>query len=137
MMVSLATHHSRFNTIAKQMAHWMEVFNTGTGRCCPPGTWTPSVNLYEDAAGYHVVVELAGVDASDMELRVEKGVLEIQGRRDTPQPAQAKGRLTLHLMEIDHGAFCRTLKLPSDVNAGGIEATYRNGLLWIRIPKKA
>jgi HSP20 family protein len=135
MVVSLATHHSRFNAMAKHMVQWAdEVFTAGSGKYCPRGTWTPSVNLYEDAEGYHVVAELAGVDSDEMELRVEKGALVICGHRDTPQPDTP---VSVHLMEIDHGNFCRSLKLPADADAAGVEATYRNGLLWVRIPKKA
>jgi HSP20 family molecular chaperone IbpA len=39
-------------------------------------------------------------------------------------------------MEIDHGPFARNVELPSDVHHEQISASYRNGLLWIEIPKK-
>ncbi len=38
-------------------------------------------------------------------------------------------------MEIDHGAFSREVELPLDVNRENIAANYRNGMLWIEIPK--
>jgi HSP20 family molecular chaperone IbpA len=38
-------------------------------------------------------------------------------------------------MEIDHGAFSRDVEIPADANRHSITATYRNGLLWIEIPK--
>jgi HSP20 family protein len=135
MVVSLATHHSRFNAMAKHMVHWAdEVLSPSAGKICPRSSWTPSVNLYEDGDGYYVVAELAGVDSDEMELRVEKAMLILSGHRDTPQP---EGPINVHLMEIDHGNFCRSLKLPPDANVSAVEASYRNGLLWVRIPKKA
>ena len=44
-------------------------------------------------------------------------------------------RMRVHLMEIDHGPFTREVELPPDADKAGITATYRNGMLWIEIPK--
>jgi HSP20 family protein len=138
MVVSLASHSSRFHTMTRQMLHWMDqVLSPGSSRGGPPGTWAPSVNLYEDAGGFYAVADLAGVDPKEMELRVEKDVLVLVGQRETPQPPDPHDTVCLHLMEIDHGAFSRTINLPPGVDASRIEAAYRNGLLWVRIPRKA
>ena len=40
-------------------------------------------------------------------------------------------------MEIDHGSFCRTIRLPVQVDLGRVESTYDNGLLWIRLTLRA
>jgi HSP20 family molecular chaperone IbpA len=40
-------------------------------------------------------------------------------------------------MEIDHGGFCREVELPEDVDRERIAANYRNGMLWIELPKTA
>ena len=137
MVVSLATHHTRFSTMAKQMLHWMDqALGRGSGPGGPPGAWAPSINLYEDSVAYYAVADLAGVSPKDMELRVEKEALVLVGRRETPEPAEPTGSVCLHLMEVDHGPFCRRLNLPPDADAPATEASYRNGLLWIHIPKK-
>ena len=47
-----------------------------------------------------------------------------------------KGPVRAHHMEIDSGRFCREIDLPGNVDVEAIEATYRNGFLWIRLPKK-
>jgi HSP20 family protein len=44
-------------------------------------------------------------------------------------------RVRIHLMEIDHGSFCREVELPEDVDRERIAANYRNGMLWIELPK--
>ena len=44
-------------------------------------------------------------------------------------------RVRIHLMEIDHGAFSREVELPLDVDRNNITANYRNGMLWVEIPK--
>jgi HSP20 family molecular chaperone IbpA len=55
---------------------------------------------------------------------------------DRPQhPEPHAHRLRVHLMEIDHGPFTREVELPPDADKAGITASYRNGMLWIEIPK--
>ena len=44
-------------------------------------------------------------------------------------------RPRVHLMEIDNGSFSREVELPPDILPDKIIATYRNGLLWVEIPK--
>ena len=66
------------------------------------------------------------------------GTLYITGERPLPSNPEADdvGGMKLHLMEIDHGRFLREIKLPEDVAVDAIEATYRNGYLWVKIPRK-
>lgn len=104
---------------------------------CGPETWTPSVNLYESEATYVVCVDLAGVDKEKIDIEVVDQMLSLRGNRAVPTtlPA-ADARLRVHLMEIDHGSFCRTVELPQDVNKDQITARYDAGILWIELPKK-
>jgi HSP20 family molecular chaperone IbpA len=58
-----------------------------------------------------------------------------------PASAAAEGeaagrRAKVHLMEIDHGQFSRDVDLPPDADPDTISANYRNGMLWVEIPKK-
>jgi HSP20 family protein len=46
-------------------------------------------------------------------------------------------RVRVHLMEIDHGSFVREVELPANVESDKISAKYRDGLLWVEVPKKA
>ncbi len=97
--------------------------------------WTPAVNLYEDDAGCHVIVDLAGVAHEKIELSVVDDTLILRGHRAIPRPTASDSLASMHLMEIDHGAFCRQVQLPAPVEADGISAVYRTGLLWIHLPK--
>ena len=111
-------------------------------------TWTPNVNLYENRTSYLVCVDLAGVDKEKIDVEVVDQRLKLRGVRPVPQceesepeppGAAAPGttrRIRVHLMEIDHGAFAREVELPADADRESITANYRNGLLWIEIPKK-
>ena len=104
-------------------------------------TWAPSVNLYETADAYRVCVDLAGVNKDRIDVNVTGQVLSIRGQREVPRTPHATGaaaqRARVHRMEIDHGPFAREVELPADVDNAAITATYRNGLLWIELPKRS
>jgi HSP20 family protein len=87
-------------------------------------------------------VDLSGVDKDKIDLEVSNGRLSLRGNRSVPsydEPDAAtpdKGKLRVHMMEIDHGAFFREVELPDQVAQQKISAQYRNGMLWIELPKK-
>ncbi|HEY1683757.1 MAG TPA: Hsp20/alpha crystallin family protein [Tepidisphaeraceae bacterium] len=99
--------------------------------------WRPAVNLYETTTAYLVCVDLAGVEKEKIDLEVRDGRLTLKGNRPVPlESDNGSQRVSVHLMEIDHGAFCREVELPDDVQRDKIVASHRNGLLWIELPKK-
>jgi HSP20 family protein len=120
------------------MGKWMDqVLGPSFQHYCSTDSWKPAINLCEYDAHYAVVVDLAGVKVGEIDLRAEEGVLTISGDREVPADAQACGEdVRIHLMEIDHGHFQRAVRLPDDADVDAIEAFYRNGYLWIRIPKR-
>lgn len=147
-----------FGHVQRQMNKLMDQMQKGFFTFSPNETWTPNVNLYENDASYVVCVDLSGVVKEEIDLQVNQQTLTLKGRREVPtQPkdgielpgaaaAAPKGgaganppatpRYRVHLMEIDHGHFSREVELPHDVESDRIHATYRNGLLWIEVPKK-
>jgi HSP20 family protein len=102
--------------------------------------WTPNVNLYETDLEYLVCVDLAGVDKEKIEIEVVDGRLRLRGNRNVPTwtdgPDTPNVRIRMHLMEIDHGSFARDVELPQDVHHEQINARYRDGMLWVVLPKK-
>ncbi len=126
----------KFSSLGHQMGKWVDqVLGPGYQRYSTSKGWSPPVNVYESETQYSLVVDLAGVSIEDV-LRVEKGMLVIAGTRETPGLEQLEGSVRVHHMEIDHGLFQRKLEIPGDVDTDRIEASYRMGLLWIRMPKK-
>ena len=141
-----------FGNITRQMNRLMDQMQKGFFTFSPNETWTPNVNLYENDVSYIVCVDLSGVVKDEIDLQVHQQTLTLKGRREVPtlpgpdpesQPTpQAEAvsatptqRLKVHLMEIDHGHFSREVELPHNVESGQITANYRNGLLWIELPK--
>jgi HSP20 family protein len=136
MSISNATEQP-FQNLTRQTNKLMEQLNKGF--FYPSETWTPSVNLYETNTSYLVCVDLAGVDKEKIDVEVADSRLKLRGARAvpsyTPDSNDPREKVRVHLMEIDHGAFSREVEIPSDADRHKIMATYRNGLLWIEIPK--
>lgn len=130
-----------FQNLGQKVSKIMDQFQKGYYNFYPNETWTPDVNLYESEVSYLVCVDLAGVDKEKIDLEVREHRLLLRGARTVPahtddEPGIGKGRLRVHLMEIDHGPFARTVELPQNVQRDRISAQYRNGMLWIELPKK-
>jgi HSP20 family protein len=100
----------------------------------PGQKWRPGLNAYRCHSGIVICVELAGVDRSLIDLRVEPRRVWIRGRRAAPEPDEAEQALQILAMEIDHGRFERDLSLPAEVDPERVTAEQRNGLLWIHLP---
>jgi HSP20 family protein len=91
----------------------------------------PHVDAYRgvDPPQITVVVELAGIDPSDVHVDATSRTLVIRGARRRPRPGGQ-----YHVMEIDYGPCERTLQLAEDVDVEAATATYRRGLLTIVLP---
>lgn len=123
--------------VTVKMMQWVEqALSPSLRRFCPGGAWTPAINLYEDDAYYYMVADLAGMEVQEVELRVKEGTLILDGQRALPKPPKTNGSVSLLLMEIDHGRFCRTVDLPKNADVSNISAYYRSGYLWVRIPRR-
>jgi len=139
-----ATADPPFQNLSRHARKLMDQLQKGYYNFAPNETWTPSVNLYETQTAYHVCVDLSGVEKEKIDLVVVDGRLRLRGARPVPmcepqgcdesgEPDIKKPRV--HLMEIDNGSFSREVELPPDILPDRISASYRNGLLWVEIPK--
>ncbi|MGY1704790.1 Hsp20/alpha crystallin family protein [Geodermatophilus sp. SYSU D00697] len=91
-----------------------------------------SVDEYRDGDTQVIRAELAGIDPDrDVRLTVLEGTLRIDAERRIEQDTEDKG-YTRH--ELRYGRFTRTLPLPPGATESDITATYRDGILEIRIP---
>ncbi len=147
MDVPIVVADQGFANLARQMGRWMEqVLGSEYHRFHGERTWAPAIDLYEDESCFYMVADLAGVDPETVDLHVEENTnrLILRGERQAPRPPAGEkrcsnprpGTLRLHVMEINRGPFLRSLDLPEMVDRPGICACYRQGLLWVRMPKK-
>jgi HSP20 family protein len=103
----------------------------GSGRSTTTA-WAPALDISERKDAYLVTVELPGVEADDLEITLEDGLLTIQGER---QFAQESSEQQFHRVERRYGVFRRSITLPAQVQAEQIEASFDNGVLQIVVPK--
>jgi HSP20 family protein len=94
--------------------------------------WAPALDISERKDAYLVTVELPGVEADDLKITLEDGLLTIQGERHF---ADDSSEQQFHRVERRYGAFRRSITLPAHVMAEGIEASADNGVLQIVVPK--
>ena len=95
----------------------------------------PPVNLYENADGFVLTAELPGLKLEEIELAVHGNRLSIRGERKISYPDD--GRTSLHRRERQVGRFRRAVELPAAIDSEKVEASYRNGVLLVRLPKSA
>jgi HSP20 family protein len=103
----------------------------GSGRATTTA-WAPALDISERKDAYLVTVELPGVEADDLEIIMEDGLLTIQGER---QFTQESSEQQFHRVERRYGAFRRSITLPAQVQAEQIEASFEDGVLQIMVPK--
>jgi HSP20 family protein len=100
---------------------------SGTGTA-----WAPALDISERKDAYLVTVELPGVEADDLDITLEDGLLTIQGER---QLTSESSELQFHRVERRYGAFRRAITLPAHGMGEGIQASFEDGVLQILVPK--
>jgi HSP20 family protein len=102
------------------------------GAAASAPAWVPALDISERKDAYLVTVELPGVEADDLEITLEDGLLTIQGER---QFTSESSEQQFHRVERRYGAFRRSITLPAQGQAEQIEASFENGVLQIVVPK--
>ena len=75
-------------------------------------------------------LDVPGVDPAQIEVTVDRGFLTISGKREEERTENDK----FFVRERTMGTFTRRLRLPENLNADAVEASYDNGVLEVRIP---
>ena len=119
-------------SLRESMDKLFEEFFSRRPRGAAVTAWQPAVELYETDTEVVVRAELPGVDPKDVDITVTEDTLTIKGEARTEQ--EEKGR-NYYRRELRYGSFLRTLALPEEVQGDKARATYRNGILEIRVPK--
>ncbi len=104
----------------------------------PTPVWTPAVDLYETEDALVALFDLAGIDADQTEVHTEPGRLLVRGvRRERRSAGTSEEHRSYLTLEIPYGRFERSLPLPSGLDTDAAQATYRDGLLEITLPRRA
>lgn len=92
----------------------------------------PAMNVWTDENNAVVTAELAGINPEDIDISVENDTLTLRGTR---KPEEAEEGATFHRRERRFGNFNRSFRLPFKVDAGNVEASFKNGVLSISLPR--
>jgi HSP20 family protein len=94
--------------------------------------WVPAVDIKEEPNQFVILADVPGVDAKDIEITMENGVLTIKGQRATETQEEREG---FTRVERVRGTFYRRFTLPDTADAEKIAAKSKNGVLELVIPK--
>ena len=96
-------------------------------------SWAPAVDIREDANSYLIRADIPGVNATDIEVTLEHGVLTIAGERKNEAETSEEG---YRRIERFHGRFVRSFALPDTADADKVNAKVKDGVLEVVINKK-
>ena len=115
-----------FDRFFRTFEHLGPVRNAGLG-------YDMAVDLYEDGTDLVVEMNLSGLKAEDIDVEVEDNHLRISGNREEVQEKKEKSH---YQKEIRRGSFDRLVHLPDVVDHTNVQATYKDGVLTVRMPKR-
>jgi len=94
----------------------------------------PSMDIVEDADNFSVQVEMPGMDEKDIKVSFSDNALTISGEKSISKKNENKQYLS---REINYGKYERVISLPSTVDVDKAKASFKKGMLWVVLPKKA
>ncbi len=94
----------------------------------------PAVDVSETDKAFEITAELPGLDEKNIEVNVANGGLSIKGEKKEEKEEKNKD---YHVSERRYGSFERYFSLPEGVDADKIEASFKNGVLKVMLPKTA
>jgi len=98
------------------------------------GAFVPPVDIYEDEHSVQLKLEVPGIDEKDLDVKVENNTLTVSGERKFEKEEKEEN---FRRVERRLGSFSRSFTLPSTVSTEDIKASYDNGVLNIRLAKRA
>ena len=96
--------------------------------------WSPAVDIVETENELVVKADLPDVKVEDITVHVENQTLTIKGERKFEKDENSRG---YHRIERSYGNFVRSFAVPSTVDTESVQADYKNGVLTVKLAKKA
>lgn len=94
--------------------------------------WLPAFDICENDKEYLIEGEIPGMDSKNIDISLDEGVLSIKGEKKREKEEKDEN---YHIIERRYGSFQRKFILPEDVVADKLDATYKNGILKLTLPK--
>ena len=95
---------------------------------------SPAIDIINDEKQFKVEAEMPGMGEEDIQIAINEGMLTIKGEKETSKQDKDKN---YSMREINYGSYERTIRLPDSVDIDKAKASFKKGMLWVEIPKKA
>lgn len=95
-------------------------------------SFSPSIDLSETDSEVKVVAELPGLGENDVNVSLAHNVLTISGEKKDEHEEEKEN---FHLIERSYGTFKRSVALSEEIDPDGVEASFKNGVLTVVLPK--
>jgi HSP20 family protein len=123
-----------------EIARWeREMFDDFFGRRLRPwlmggigGVSVPAIDLYEEKDEVVAKAELPGIDKNDIQVSISDHLLTIKGEKKKEEEIK---EANYYRSERSYGSFVRSVELPKEVDTAKARASFKNGVLEIRLPK--
>lgn len=96
------------------------------------GDFLPALDIKETPEAFEVTAEVPGLKPEEIEVSLTGDILTIKGKKKEEKEEKKAG---YHLVERRYGSFVRSFRLPVDVVKGKVEATQKDGVLHLVLPK--
>jgi HSP20 family protein len=97
-------------------------------------SFAPPVDIYEDEHSITLKLEASGIDEKDIDVRIDNNTLTVHGERKIEKEEKEEN---FRRVERQYGSFTRSFTLPSSVDVSQVSADYAQGVLNIKLAKKA
>jgi HSP20 family molecular chaperone IbpA len=124
----MATENKELQT---QEVEKQEITTNGAERTRARKCYVPRADIFETKDAVVVVADMPGVDENSIDITLEKGVLSINGFVEQEQP----DNYSLAYAEYEVGDYFRRFTLSNEVDQENIQATVKNGVLRLHLPK--
>lgn len=125
--------HNPITTLQREMNRVFDGFRSRLGEVdWPWGNGEAKSDVVETEDTVEVSIELPGMDMKDIEVTVRDDMLTVKGEKKIERQEEKKG---YYLSERSYGAIYRTIPLPPGVDGEKAEASFKNGVLTIKLPQ--
>jgi len=97
-----------------------------------PAPGYPAMNIWTSEDGLNIMTEVPGIQPEDIDISVVGETLTLSGER---RPEELQEGARYHLQERGYGKFTRSIQLPFPVDVDQVDATFKNGVLNISLPR--
>jgi HSP20 family protein len=136
--MTMITRWDPFREVATLQDRMNRLFNDQFGALMRDesltGSFVPPVDVYEDENSIQLRVEIPGLEEKDIDIQLENNTLTVRGERNFEKEDKQEN---FHRIERRYGSFTRSFTLPGTVDPADVQADYDQGVLKIRLAKRA